>query len=393
MKMGTLLHEPESSAPIEAADNPEVEPGEPLTPVPKRNRLTSLDAFRGLTILLMLLVNNIALDVYTPAQLVHAPWNETPRLADYVFPWFLLCIGLSLPLSARSARERKVPHWRVELRILIRAAVLILLGCILESAVERKPVFSMGVLQLLGFAYLVGAWLYELPAARRGIVAGFFLLGYGLTLKFMTVPGTTAGPLTEAGNLVEYLNHTFLGRFNLEGVSSAIPAGALVVLGTILGDLVLALRDEPLRLLARTAAFGIALISAGLITAVWIPYNKAIWTPSYLLLTGGAGALVFGLFHLTTDAVGKTRWALPLVVLGSNAIVAYFLPIFVKLTVMRPWMVATSKGKMSMEDGSVFWFVDHFGRIAGGWLYTIAYIAIWWLVLFGLYRKKLFVRA
>jgi len=173
---------------------PQLEESEPAKQEPEeqpahaRQRLTSLDAFRGLTILLMLLVNNIALDVFTPAQLVHAPWNETPRLADYVFPWFLLCIGLSLPFSAKSAKDKGKPRWQLELRIILRASALILLGCILESAAEKKPVFSMGVLQLLGFAYLAGAWLYELPALRRAVVAGFLLLGYGFALKFMLTP-------------------------------------------------------------------------------------------------------------------------------------------------------------------------------------------------------------
>src|SRR5438270_7918640 len=144
-------------------------------PESKPQRLTSLDAFRGLTVVLMLLVNNVALDTQTPAQLMHAGWNAGLTLADMVFPWFLLCVGLAIPFSAASAKKKAVPGWRYELRILVRAALLIGIGCLLESATLKKPVFSMGVLQLIGFAYLFGAWGYELPKRRRVIVAAALL--------------------------------------------------------------------------------------------------------------------------------------------------------------------------------------------------------------------------
>src|SRR5438270_4917706 len=145
-------------------------------PESKPQRLTSLDAFRGLTVILMLLVNNVALDTQTPSQLLHASWNAGLTLADMVFPWFLLCVGLAIPFSHASAKRRGVPAWRYELRVLLRAVLLIAIGCLLESAAEKGPVFSMGVLQLIGFAYLIGTWGYEMPKMRR-LLAAFLLLG------------------------------------------------------------------------------------------------------------------------------------------------------------------------------------------------------------------------
>src|ERR1700679_1217462 len=108
----------------EATAEQEIPPAEtPPKPAPKPGayRLTSLDAFRGLTVFLMLLVNNIALDTQTPSQLTHAGWNGGGTIADLVFPWFLLCVGLAIPLSANSARKKGVPNWRHELRIVVRA--------------------------------------------------------------------------------------------------------------------------------------------------------------------------------------------------------------------------------------------------------------------------------
>lgn len=69
-------------------------------PLAKPKRLISLDAFRGLTIIGMLLVNNIALDYKTPAHLTHAAWNQGVTFADMVFPWFLLIVGVAIPYAS-----------------------------------------------------------------------------------------------------------------------------------------------------------------------------------------------------------------------------------------------------------------------------------------------------
>src|SRR5690348_1996294 len=78
---------------------------------PHSRRLTSLDAFRGLAIVGMLLVNNVALDTATPRPLTHAPWNGGVYFADLVYPWFLLIVGVAIPFSAAAARARGVPCW------------------------------------------------------------------------------------------------------------------------------------------------------------------------------------------------------------------------------------------------------------------------------------------
>src|SRR5206468_3937629 len=87
-------------------------------------RLTSLDAFRGLAILGMLLVNNAALDTATPSPLTHAPWNGGVHFADLVYPWFLLIVGVAIPFSAAASRARGIPTWKYDLKILGRAVAL-----------------------------------------------------------------------------------------------------------------------------------------------------------------------------------------------------------------------------------------------------------------------------
>ena len=134
-------------------------------------RLLSLDAFRGLTIAGMLLVNNIALDSRTPAQLTHAPWNGGVRFADVIFPWFLLIVGVAVSYSAASAKKKELSFWRVDLKILGRVLALVFLGCLIDSSLAKRPVFDLNVLQLIGLAYGV--------ASIVGHVKPIFLLGRG----------------------------------------------------------------------------------------------------------------------------------------------------------------------------------------------------------------------
>src|SRR3569832_542495 len=108
-------------APIQVPAEEAVDQGPKDERTPKK-RQQSLDALRGLTILLMLLVNNIALDTRTPAQLVHAPWNGGVHLADLVFPWFLLCMGLAVPFSEEGMLSRGTSWWPRLSRILFRSA-------------------------------------------------------------------------------------------------------------------------------------------------------------------------------------------------------------------------------------------------------------------------------
>ena len=349
-------------------------------------RVQALDAFRGLTILLMLLVNNIALDTHTPAQLQHAPWNGGVRLADLVFPWFLLAVGVAIPFAAASARRHGLAPWRVDAKILLRAGALLALGMLVDSSIQHTPVFALGVLQIIGLAYLVAAFLYELPLSRRVIIAGGLLAAYWAAIKFLPVPGIGVGVFTEKQNLIQYLN---AGLFNsgLRGLPSLVPTAALVMIGALLGD-VLRRREWPVawRLSTLLLAGG-GLLLLGVIWNTSLPFSKTFWTPAYIVYTAGSGALLLAGFSLIIDVAGWWQWSYPLLVCGANPLFAYVAPILVKSSVLRVWHI----GKLPVEQ----WLLDgarsHWGPISGGWLYTLGYMGVWWVLLWVLYRKKAYI--
>jgi len=386
-----------SVARLEAVTEPPEAPQEPvaeadIAPASSAMRLLSLDAFRGLTILGMLLVNNIALDTMTPPHLTHAPWNQGVRFADMVFPWFILIIGVAIPYAVAAHQRRGLAMWRYDLRILIRAVTLVLLGCLIDSSLAKRPVFDLGVLQLIGLAYLVGALLYEMPLRRRLIIAAAFLIAHWAVIRFLPIPGLGAGIFSEKSNVIRHFNQIYLQPLHLSGLLSVIPTSALALIGTALGDVIR--RDSPpMQKVGYLLGGGVALLVAGWLWNLDLPFNKPLWTASYIVYAAGWGSILLGLLYLLIDVNRWRWWAFLLVVPGMNAIVAYVAPILVKIYILQAWTWKMPDGSiLPLQQALMNYCFTHAGRIAGGWIYTIGYIVLWWLILLWMYRRRVFLR-
>jgi predicted acyltransferase len=359
----------------------------------RSRRLASLDAFRGLAIVGMLLVNNVALDTATPRPLTHAPWNGGIYFADLVYPWFLLIVGVAIPYSAASHRARGLPLWRYDLKIIARAAALVLLGCLIESSQYKRPTFDLGVLQQIGLAYLVGAMLCELSVLRRLLVAASFLLAHWAAIRFLPIPGVGAGVFTENTNIIAHFNRLYLQPVSLRGLISLVPMSALVLIGTAIGDSLRREARAPIWKATRLLAAGAALAGIGWVWNLDLPFNKSVWTASYILYSAGLGAVVLALFYLTMDVTGWKFLGFPLVVFGANAMMAYVTPILVKIDILQEWKWRMpDHSLLPLQDALLQYCFLHAGRIRGGWMYTLGYILFWWLVLLYMYVKRVFWR-
>lgn len=371
----------------------------PETAPPKRPsgaRLVSLDAFRGLTTAGMLLVNNIALDEGTPGQLMHAPWNGGLRFADLIFPWFLLIVGVALPFSAAGARRKGAGGWRYALRALGRVFALVFLGCLIDSSLLKRPVFDLNVLQLIGLAYGAGALLSVLPVWLRLPVALGLLAGHAAVLQLFPVPGLGRGVFREDANAVWYLNKAYLNRLHLTGLVSVAPTAALVLIGTAFGDVLRRERWKPAEKVIVLLAFSGLLAAGGWAWHFSLPYNKPVWTASYILLTAGMGGSLLTLLYCVIDASGW-KWpawlVFPFVVYGSNAIAAYVGPILVKVFILRVWTWPLPGGtRETLEQAWLHLAVARWGPAGGGWAYTLGYLFVVWLALLELRRRKIFLR-
>jgi len=336
----------------------------------------------------MLLVNNIALDTATPRHLTHAPWNSGVHFADLVFPWFLLIVGVAIPFAASSHRKRNLSQWRFIWKALERAATLVALGWLVDSSVARTPTVGLGVLQIIGLAYLVGAILYRLPGVWRAAAAAALLIAHWALIRFLPMPGIEAGTFTESQNAIRYLDSLYLAPYHLKGLLSVVPTSALVLIGGLLGDM---LRGEhsAMRKAAYLIGSGIVLGLLGWLWSLDLPFNKPVWTASYILYTAGLGAIVLGLLYLIIDARGWRWWAFPLIVFGMNAIFAYVAPILVKVFILQTWTVGSPP--VSLQQAYMQWLAVRSGGMAG-WIYTATYIGVWWMVLLEMYRRRMFLR-
>lgn len=358
-------------------------------------RLVSLDAFRGLTILGMLLVNNVALDRATPKTLTHADWSGRVHFADLVFPWFLFIVGAAIPFAYAGRKKRGEGYWRWANKAVTRAAALVLLGCFVDSTIVRQPIFGLGVLQIIGLAYLVGALLAGLSVPARLFVAAGLLALHWATIRFLPVPGLGAGVFTEPANAIAHINQTYLVPLGLKGLFSVVPTSALVLIGSAAGDTLRRNDWRAQRKLITLFGGGALLLPLGVLWSFDLPMNKPLWTAPYIVFAAGWAMIALGALYAIIDVWGWRRAALFLVVPGRNATLAYVVPILVKINVLQTWHVApqtSDDSRLTVEQALQHAAFNQFGRVPGGWAYTLGYIAFWWLFLFYLYRRQIFVR-
>jgi predicted acyltransferase len=380
-----LLHRPFT---LPGQNNPDVMRMDTST----TRRLVSLDAFRGAVIAGMLVVNNVPWTSATPRQLMHAGWGQGVTLTDMILPWFVLAMGVAVPQSHAAQGAEWLRLWRV----VRRAALLVGLGVLLDSLAARQLVLNVDVLQLIGLSYLVAATLAGLPIMARLGAAAALLGGHAALLALVPVPGSAPGVLREGHNIVQYLNDTYLTRYHVAGLLSVAPASALALIGGAAGE-VLRRGDRravpPLLAVAVVGLGGLALAAAGWAWGAVLPLSKPLWTASYALLAGGFGLALLAVFYALADVAGWHAIAAPLAVLGVNAIVAYVVPILFKLLVLDAWQARTAAGAfVSLESAIIASLVARVGTVPALWLYTGAYVLLWWAVLVPLYRARIFVR-
>ncbi|GGR79628.1 heparan-alpha-glucosaminide N-acetyltransferase domain-containing protein [Deinococcus sedimenti] len=357
-----------------------------------RPRLTALDAFRGATVLLMLLVNNVALGGATPAQLMHAPFGGL-TLTDLVFPWFLYCAGAALPFSQAAMTRAGLSGAARTRRLLERAALLYLLGAFETSVTTHHLTLGLGVLQLIALATLFAALLGDLRSRARLLIAALLLAGYAAFLKLGVHPGGI-GVISETSNPVQALNDAVLNPLGLRGLISVIPTTALVLLGSVAAR-VLYLRDP--RAPAKLLGLGLTLSAAGFGWAAsgHLPLSKTLWTPPYILYAAGLGTLALLLTWLIADSGRVPRGAAllhPLTIPGRNALAGYVLPILIKVWILQDWTVAWTGRAQPIGAALLTLAQRHLGAVGGGWTYTLGYVAAVWLGLAWMARRDLILK-
>ncbi len=376
------------------------ETGKPAEATP--GRLISVDAFRGITILGMILVNNPGDWGHVYAPLLHAEWHGwTPT--DLVFPFFLFIVGVAIVLALGRRLETGAPRGPLVAKILRRSAILFALGLFLTGfpfGLFGPRTFGQlletwripGVLQRIAVCYLVVSLLFVIcrrPALR--VLNAVFLFGYWLLMTRVPVPGQGAPDLdSKGGSIAAWLDRTLLGDhlwsfarvYDPEGILSTVPALSTTLFGVFAG-LVLASKLPPVEQVARLFVRGAALTVAGYVWSWFLPLNKALWTSSYAVFTAGLATCALALCRWFFDLRGHRAIARPFVIYGVNAITVYVGSGVLARTLGYVEIGGESLQAILYRGLFAAWLPPHVASLA----YALAWVAGWFVVVAWMDRK------
>ena len=397
-----------------------------------RERLQSLDVFRGLTIAGMLLVNNPGTwsAIYPPLE--HATWNGwTPT--DLIFPFFLFIAGVTTHLSLTARRARGDDEGAIRRQIIRRGLLIFLLGFLVNGfpfftwgdvAGVADPTFIqrvvdrlyhwriMGVLQRIGLAYMIGGLLSQGKSVKRQVATiAVLLYGYWFAMTLLPVPDSGAMGLLVLGDAPRTMaawwdrllldwsrfglgNHLWVSSktWDPEGIFSTIPAIATAMLGNLAGQWLSVRRTLNERLNGMFAVGAIGMM-AGLMWNWSFPINKSLWTSSYVVFAAGMATLSIATIMWVVDVQHIRGWTKPFVVYGMNPMVAFVGSGVMARCIYSIFTVNYNGTKISLE-AAIYrsLFASWLEPVNASLAFAITFVTFWFLILYVLYRKRIFFK-
>lgn len=362
----------------------------------KSARLMSLDVFRGMTVVFMIIVNTPGTWSHVYAPLRHASWHGcTPT--DLVFPSFLFISGVAMWYSLRKFNfEFSGPAlFRIIRRVALIFAVGLFLNIFPRFIRDYDTLRIMGVLQRIALAWGLGAVLVLLLKKNYiWIATAVILFGYWALMYFLG----GSDPYSLDGNFARTVdlavigeNHLYKGfgiPFDPEGLLSTLPATATVLLGFMAGGLTTS-KGNSWKTVGWLTFVGALLIGAGLLWGEYFPINKPIWTSSYVLYAGGIGMVVLALLFMIVDIWNLRGWTGFFNTFGTNALFTYVLAGMLTKT-----LLIIKIGEVSLYN----WIFTHVcsplfqEQKLASLLFPVLLVTVIWALGYILYRKKIIIR-
>lgn len=371
-------------------------------------RFYSLDVFRGATVCLMILVNNPGSWAHIYAPLKHAPWHGlTPT--DLVFPFFLFAVGNALSfVMPKLEAAGAATFWK---KVLKRTALIFLIGLFLNwwpfvkaddySFKVFENVRIMGVLQRIALAYFFAAVIaYYFKGVKSFYVVTLLLLGYWA----LCLVGNPIDPYSLEGwfgtaidKAILGVTHLYKGEgipFDPEGLVSAIPAIAQVLLGYLVGNHIKekgSTKESVPVMLNGLFIAAIALLVTGFCWDMVMPINKKIWTSSYVVYTTGLSTLTIAAMIYFIEIKGvKSKISSFFDVFGKNALFVFALSAF----------LPKGLNLIKLGDGVTPWnwlyknvYIHIPGAPENGSLaYALTVITFMWLICWWLNKRKIYIK-
>ena len=362
------------------------------------SRLESLDALRGFDMLFIAGLASLVIavcklfpggaDCWLEAQMHHAVWNGFNH-HDTIFPLFIFLAGMSFPYSYAKSIGKGMSKGAIYRKMFVRAIVLILLGMVCNGVLKfnGSPIRIFSVLERIGVAGLVSSLLFvNLKTSARAVIAVVILVVYG-AVSFIPSPEAPVGtdPFSLEGSIAAYVDRLLFGDhiykpgvYEPEGLLSTLGAVVTSMMGNFTGEYVRQSSHSGQKKVWMMFAAAALMLVAGLVLSNWIPLNKKLWSSSFVLVVGAYCVAMFSLFYWIIDVKGHRNWAFPLKVVGMNSIAIYLL-----------------QRVMSFQFTVNFFFggvISKMGEAPGRVLYWGAYLLLGWLILYLMYKKKIFLK-
>lgn len=418
----------------------------------QKERFLSVDVLRGLTIMLMTLVNNPGSWSHIYAPLEHAAWHGcTPT--DLVFPFFIFIMGVAIPL----AMPNRIFNQEVFIKIVTRSLRIFCLGfffaffgkielfglegyplliirlgvtafvaylmlgnfssktklllavgtfaLFMGLSVSGIEAFSdtriLGVLQRIAICYFFASLVYlNFNSIQNLIIIGILLLGYWGAMTLIPVPGYGVSSLEPVTNLSNWLdaqilrNHVYKGDFpwDPEGILSTIPAIAQAILGAYIGIILSSQELTTVKRASKIALYGFVMVVLGLVWDQFFPINKKIWTSSYVLFTVGLASIILAFLYYVIDIAKKTSWTQPIVWWGVNPMIVFFMSGIIPRVLSN---ITVSNPEAVAEEMGIQSYIYKYQLVPffqnedlASLVWALSYIAFWFVLVWIFYRKK-----
>lgn len=341
---------------------------------PQRARFGSVDTFRGAVLALMLFTPATGSDGL--AWLRHAAWDGLTA-SDWLFPTFLVTSGLSLSFLLRGA-----PTWATYIRLIRRLVLLVAAGLVYNAYgatwFDLSELRFTGVLQMIGIAGACAAVVVIASRAAMGadkvwwivgVATGFIVL-YGLGLDVISCePVGRCSPYLSLDTAVLGAGHVYQGGeagWDPEGLVTSIASASLVLYGYAAGVLLRRHgRSDPAATLSNIGALAALCFVGGMIASEWMPSNKRLLTPTFVLLAAGVALAVYCFIYLLVDAGdddpeeqrwewhprrNRRLWTWPFVAFGRNALIVFLAERFLLQTARHVRIGDRSIQQRLLED-------------------------------------------
>jgi predicted acyltransferase len=370
-----------------------------LIPGNNKLRLYSLDALRGFDMFWIIgggelfqviakCLPNKGFQILA-GQMEHVPWAGF-HFYDLIFPLFMFISGATIPMAILFKLEKGASKKDMILKVTRRMAILVILGIIFNGTLRDGFANARyaSVLGQIGISYFIASMIlihtHSFKARLLWLIG--ILAGYAALQLWMPVPGHGTGVLTPEGCINSYIDRNFLpgrmgqGTFDALGLLCILSASAVTLMGSIAGQILIKKESGTRNKLILLASIGTGLIILALIIDPFYPIIKNCWTSSYNLLSGGISFLLVALFYLTIDVWGLKKWSFFFRVIGMNSIFIYLISV--------GNLVDVSHTTMSFFG----WIVKPLSENTGGLVMVIGSIILCWLLLYFMYKKKIFIK-